>query len=54
MGRSGALLDSEVASQSELSEIEKFVDLEIEEAVKYAEESPVPGPSSLREDIYGT
>ena len=48
------LLDLEVASVPELTEIEELVDREIEAAVKYAEESPFPSPSALSEDIYAT
>ena len=48
------LLDLEVASAPELTEIEEMVDREVEEAVKFAEESPFPSPSVLSEDIYAT
>ena len=39
-------------TDEELQEIESKVDAEIEEAVQFAEDSPVPEPSSLHDDVY--
>ncbi len=41
-----------VASQEELEAIDKLVEAEIEESVRYAEESPFPAPEQLFADIY--
>jgi pyruvate dehydrogenase E1 component alpha subunit len=46
------LLSKELADQETLEAIDKAVDEEIEEAVKFAEESPFPDPEALFEDIY--
>ncbi len=39
-------------TDEELQEIESKVEAEIEEAVQFAEDSPVPEPSSLHDDVY--
>jgi pyruvate dehydrogenase E1 component alpha subunit len=46
------LINQELASSQELEEIEKSVDQEIEEAVRFAEESPLPAPEELFDNIY--
>ena len=46
------MLGLEVASETQLVEIEESVEREVEEAVKYADESPFPPPSALHEDVY--
>jgi pyruvate dehydrogenase E1 component alpha subunit len=46
------LIDQELASTQELEEIDKSVDQEIEEAVRFAEESPLPAPEELFDHIY--
>jgi len=46
------LLSEELADQETLEGIDKAVDEEIEEAVKFADESPFPDPEALFEDIY--
>jgi pyruvate dehydrogenase E1 component alpha subunit len=46
------LINQEFASSDELEEIDKNVDKEIEEAVRFAEESPLPSPEALFSNIY--
>ncbi len=46
------LLESNVLSQAEADEIEQAVIAEVEEAVKFALESPYPAPEEALEDIY--
>ena len=46
------LINKEFASSNELEEIDKSVDQEIEEAVRFAEESPLPSPEELFDNIY--
>ena len=46
------LINQELASSQELEEIDKSVDQEIEEAVRFAEESPLPAPEELFDHIY--
>jgi pyruvate dehydrogenase E1 component alpha subunit len=46
------LLESNVLSQAEADEIEQAVIAEVEEAVKFALESPYPTPEEALEDIY--
>ena len=46
------LINQELASSQELEEIDKSVDQEIEEAVRFAEESPLPAPEELFDNIY--
>jgi TPP-dependent pyruvate/acetoin dehydrogenase alpha subunit len=43
----------EVTAQ-ELEKLEAEVAREIEEAVRFAEESPEPGPDSIWEDVYAS
>jgi pyruvate dehydrogenase E1 component alpha subunit len=46
------LMDQERFTQAELDAIDKEVLAEIEVAAKYAEESPLPSPETLYEDVY--
>jgi pyruvate dehydrogenase E1 component alpha subunit len=46
------LLESNVLSQAEADEIEQAVIAEVEEAVKFALESPYPAPEEALEDVY--
>ena len=46
------LLDNKWATEEELKEAEKGIKAQVEEAIKYAEESPLPDPSELYEDLY--
>ena len=39
--------------QEELDAIELDVEAEIEEAVRFADESPAPDPSTLDDNVYG-
>ncbi|AFZ44811.1 pyruvate dehydrogenase (acetyl-transferring) E1 component, alpha subunit [Halothece sp. PCC 7418] len=48
----GYLIEQELATQQELSEIENRVQAEIEEAVEFAESSPEPDPKDLRRYIF--
>jgi pyruvate dehydrogenase E1 component alpha subunit len=46
------LLDQERVGQSELDAADKEVLAQVEEAARFAEESPLPAPASLYEDVY--
>lgn len=46
------ILSEELAQQDELETIDQEVEQEIEEAVQFAEESPLPEPEELFTDIY--
>lgn len=46
------LLEKEMFAENELVEIENAVDLAIEEAVKFSEDSEYPEPSDLLNDVY--
>ncbi|SDM74242.1 pyruvate dehydrogenase E1 component alpha subunit [Fictibacillus solisalsi] len=46
------LLEKEMFAENELAEIENAVDLAIEEAVKFSEDSEYPEPSDLLNDVY--
>jgi pyruvate dehydrogenase E1 component alpha subunit len=46
------LLSEELASKDDLEAIDKQVEQEIEDAVQFAEESPLPEPEELFADIY--
>jgi pyruvate dehydrogenase E1 component alpha subunit len=46
------LLDNEIAKEKELDEIEQDVESEIEDAVKFAEESPDPALETLFDHVY--
>ncbi len=48
----GYLVEQELASQQELSDIEQRVQTEIDEAVEYAENSPEPDPNELHRYIF--
>ena len=43
---------NELATKDELEQLDQLVEKEIEEAVQFAEESPLPEPSALFTDIY--
>jgi len=46
------LIEHQIAEQTELDEIEKRVDAEVQDAVQFAESSPEPQPQALFENIY--
>jgi len=46
------ILKDKIATQKEIDAIKALIKAEIEEAVKFAEESPLPDPSELYEDNY--
>ncbi len=46
------LLDQERFTQAELDELDKEVLAEIDAAAKFADESPLPSPETLYEDVY--
>ncbi len=46
------LTDEKIASEKELAEIQKKADKEIEDAVKFAQESPEPANETLFDNIY--
>lgn len=46
------LLSEEIATNEQLEAVDALVDQEIEEAVRFAEESPLPEPDELFADIY--
>lgn len=46
------ILGEELAGKEELEEIDQSVEEQIEEAVHFAEESPLPAPDALFSDIY--
>ena len=46
------LLEDGVASADELDAISAQVEEEVEEAIRFADESPFPEPEALFEDIY--
>ncbi|MBI48943.1 MAG: pyruvate dehydrogenase (acetyl-transferring) E1 component subunit alpha [Crocinitomicaceae bacterium] len=46
------LLDKKWMTADEIKELEKVVKAEVEDAVKFAEESPLPEPHELYEDVY--
>lgn len=46
------LLDQKWMTADEIKAVEKEIKAEVEEAVKFAEESPLPEPNELYEDVY--
>jgi TPP-dependent pyruvate/acetoin dehydrogenase alpha subunit len=46
------LLAEDIATQDDLEAIDAQVELEIEDAVKFAEESPLPAPEELFTNIF--
>jgi pyruvate dehydrogenase E1 component alpha subunit len=46
------LTEEKIASEKELTELQKEADREVEEAVKFAEESPEPADETLFDNIY--
>ncbi len=47
-----AMVQNKMATDADLDKIEKDVLKELDEAVKYAQESPEPAPEEALEDIY--
>lgn len=47
-----AILDKKIASEKELEAVETKVNAQVEESVKFAEESKYPDPSEAMKDIY--
>ena len=48
----GVILENKWNTEEELKAVEKEVKAQVEEAIKFAEESPLPDPSELYEDVY--
>ena len=48
----GIILENKWNSEEELKAVEKEVKAQVEEAIKFAEESPLPDASELYEDVY--
>ena len=46
------LLENNWATEESLKAVEKEIKAQVEEAIKFAEESPLPDPSELYEDVY--
>lgn len=46
------LLDKAILTEAELTEMDSQIDAEIADAVKFAQESPLPTPESAVEDVY--
>jgi pyruvate dehydrogenase E1 component alpha subunit len=46
------LIEKDIASKEELTEIEERAEIEVAEAVAFAESSPEPAPEELFKDIY--
>jgi pyruvate dehydrogenase E1 component alpha subunit len=46
------ILEEKIASQVELDKIQESIQLEIDEAIKFADESPFPAPEALYDDNY--
>jgi pyruvate dehydrogenase E1 component alpha subunit len=44
--------DNKFLTEKQITEIQEWVKNEVEESVKFAEESPLPDPSELYEDVY--
>ena len=44
--------DNKFLTEKQITEIQDWVKNEVEESVKFAEESPLPDPSELYEDVY--
>ena len=48
------ILDSSLADEDELAQIEKNCDSAIATSVKFADDSPYPSDDALMEDVYTT
>jgi pyruvate dehydrogenase E1 component alpha subunit len=48
------LLKKKVAKEADLVAIEEKIEVDVEDSIKFAEESPWPEPSALYEDVYAT
>jgi pyruvate dehydrogenase E1 component alpha subunit len=46
------MLDDKILTQKELDQLHADIDAELEEAIAFAEESPLPEPADMFEDIY--
>ncbi|HIC94520.1 MAG TPA: pyruvate dehydrogenase (acetyl-transferring) E1 component subunit alpha [Anaerolineae bacterium] len=46
------LLEMGILTKEKIQEIEKDIEAKLEEAIKFAEESPFPAPEELTEDVY--
>ncbi len=46
------LIEMDIATEKELNTIKAEVDAEVEEAVRFAQESPLPAPEEALEDVY--
>ena len=51
---SASLLEEQIVDQKTLDEIDKKVREEVEDSLRFADESPLPDPSELYTDIYAT
>ena len=48
----GVILDNNWMKEDELKAVEKEIKAQVEDAIKFAEESPLPDASELYEDVY--
>ena len=46
------ILDNKWMSEADLKAVEKEIKAQVEEAIQFAEESPLPDPKELYEDVY--
>jgi pyruvate dehydrogenase E1 component alpha subunit len=51
---SASLLEGKITDEKRLEEIDKQVKEEVEDAVRFADESPLPDPEELYTDVYAT
>ena len=46
------LLESDICTEAELAAVDKGVEAEIDDAIRFAEESPLPAPEETLDDVY--
>ena len=46
------LLEMDILTQEKIEELDGTIERELDEAVRFAEESPFPDPSELTQDVY--
>jgi pyruvate dehydrogenase E1 component alpha subunit len=46
------LISKKIATEEELEDIQKELDIKLDEAVEFAEKSPAPEPKDLYDDVY--
>ncbi len=47
-----AMLADDVVDEARLQELEREIEVEVEDAVRFADESPEPGPEALYDDMF--